>query len=251
MKLKVKVKKDQWKNVPKGLLFCFFKGKSNCHKDGDWWQKQTPRVRDVIYQQETFLSCFKTVIILTATPTKALTLRWWLKCSKKVFFFFYPTCKWKYQTIQAVEQKETQQNKRKQNTNYICQISMCLKMSVCIHICWPSAALTLFKSQPLRALRPPVWRNNEPRAAFSGCSSSLHAAQMPALEPLAGWRHTSSDWFDPGESGRKSQNASFPRTKLQTSTHRAPVWQGCGAPVEFRIHCLLQGHFSIFVCSHL
>lgn len=75
---------------------------------------------------------------------------------------------------------------------------------------------------------------NEPHATFSECSSSLHHLQIPVREPLARltWHVLWLIW-----SGR-SQNVSFLRTLLYTSTRRVPVWQGCKRPrriLEFSV----------------
>lgn len=127
--MKLKVKQRPMEKCP-WCLFFLKKGKSNCHKDGDWWPKQTPKVLHVIYQQETFFTSFKTAIILNATSTKALTLRSWLKSSKKLIFF-PPTHKWREQTGHPHSAKY----------QWICV------WKVFIHICCPSVASILFKSK--------------------------------------------------------------------------------------------------------
>lgn len=78
----------------------FFKKKGNQTVTKMETDGLTPKVLDVIYQQETFFSRLETVIILKATSTTALTLR-----SRFHKAFFSPKRKWKGQTGQALQHK--------------------------------------------------------------------------------------------------------------------------------------------------
>lgn len=94
------------KKEGKGKMSFFFQKKGNQTVTKMETDGLTPKVLDVIYQQETFFSRFETVIILKATSTAAWTWRSWFHKA-----FFSPKRKWRGQTGQALQHKHNQSAK--------------------------------------------------------------------------------------------------------------------------------------------